>query len=121
MKINEKFIQSYSHHDGTAGALVEIGLESAVPIQSSIFRAFCNDLAMQVTSMDPTDRKELLAQDWIRDPSISVQDAIGQLESELDERVRVMRFQRWDTKPAPPVEGDPPPRKDPAMALRLVK
>ena len=119
MKITDKYIQSYTHN-GRIGVLVEFGLESSMPQRSDEFRKLAVDLAMQIAALRPTDVDELLKQEYIKEPTITVGDLIKQVSVKISEELQVTRFIRWGTDPTPPESEDPPP-KSPAVAMRVVK
>ena len=119
MKIHEKYIQSYTHN-GHIGVLVEFGLESSMLPRTEEFKELSKNIAMHIAAEKPEDVEDLLSQDFVKEPAVSINELIQKFCEELKERVSVVRFVRWDTDFESPQKLDPPP-KDPAVAMGLVK
>ena len=119
MKISDKYINSYTHN-GRIGVLVEFGLESSMPQRSDAFRKLAVDLAMHIAASKPTDVGDLLQQEFVKDPTITVGELIKQVSKSIAEEFIVTRFIRWDTDPLLAEPEEPPP-KSPAVAMRVVK
>lgn len=119
MKINNKYIQSYTHN-GHIGVLVEFGLESSMPPSSEEFVNFTIDVAMHIAASKPVDITELLNQNFVKNSEISIDELIQKVASSISEEISVTRFVRLDTEPAPPKTEGPPP-ESPAVAMRVVK
>jgi elongation factor Ts len=104
-------IQSYIHHDGRLGSLVEINCETDFVARTDDFRQLAQDLALQVAGANPRyispdeipdgtkgDPKELclLLQTFLRDESVAVQDLITEAIRKTGENIRVRRFVRFE-------------------------
>lgn len=105
-------VQSYLHHDGRLGALVEVNCESDFVARTEDFRQLAKDIAMQVASKPETaylsreempdgaegDPKELclLLQPFVRDESRTIEEMIKDVISKTAENVRVRRFARFE-------------------------
>ena len=106
----EGIVQSYIHHDGRLGALVEINCESDFVARTDDFREFAQAIALQVAAANPRylsaeeipdgtdggpDELALLAQPFVRDESQTVQDLITEMVRKTGENIRVRRFARF--------------------------
>ena len=60
------------------------------------FQKLAHDIAMHVAAMKPADDKELLAQPFIKDQDITVQELINQSIAKLGENIRLGRFQVFE-------------------------
>ncbi len=89
-------IESYIHQNSKVGALIEVLCETDFVARTGEFRHLAHEIAMQVAAMNPKDVKSLLKQQYIRDPSLSVQDLIKQAIAKLGENIVVQRFQRLE-------------------------
>lgn len=89
------FVASYVHNNGQVASLVEMVCETDFVAQNSEFRELANEIAMQVASMAPADVKELLAQEYIRDGSTTIEKLIKALSGKIGERMEVTRFVRF--------------------------
>ncbi len=107
----EGIVQSYLHHDGRLGSLVEINCESDFVARTDDFRRLVQDIALQVAATNPTyvapddipentdgDPKELclLPQPFIRDESVTIQDLVQEAIRKTGENIRVRRFARFE-------------------------
>lgn len=104
-------IQSYIHHDGRLGALVEVNCETDFVARTDDFHRLAQDIALQVAGANPRyispddipdgtegDPKELclLLQSFVRDESVAVQDIITEAIRKTGENIRVRRFVRFE-------------------------
>lgn len=92
-EIKEGKIFAYQHNDKTA-AIVALGSETDFLARNEEFEAVGKELAMQVAAMNPENVEEFLEQQYIRDPSKTVNDLIIELISKVGENVVVLDFKR---------------------------
>jgi len=88
------FVASYSHHTGTVAALVELQCETDFVAKNELFIETANNIAMQVASMNPETQEELLKQDFIKDPSRTIQDLINEVNAKTGENTNLGKFVR---------------------------
>lgn len=88
-------IYCYTHGGGSAAAMVEVACETDFVAKTPEFETLCKELAMQIVSMDPKDTEELLAQDYIRDNSKTMDQLVKELSGKTGENIRVTRFARF--------------------------
>lgn len=89
-------ISCYVHQTGKIAVLVEANCETDFVARNEDFIQLGREIAMQVASMKPKDVDELLEQDYIRDPSKTIQDLIAEAVSKTGEKIEVKRFLRWE-------------------------
>ncbi len=92
----EGFIASYVHNNGLIGALVEIQCETDFVAANDEFRSMARDVAMQVAAMNPENVEDLLAQDFIKDPSKTIDVLIKSVSGKVGERMILTRFIRYE-------------------------
>ncbi len=92
----EGMVFSYVHSGGTVGALVDLRCETDFVARTETFQKLGKELCLQVSSMNPKDVKELLEQEYIRDPSKKIADLVGETAGTVGENVRVERFTRYE-------------------------
>jgi len=103
-------IESYIHHNGRLGALVEVNCETDFVARTPEFLQFCRDVAMQVAATNPRyvrldempsdaklsaeERKDacLLEQPFVKDPKTTVHDLLASLIAKTGENVVIRRF-----------------------------
>lgn len=92
----EGYLASYVHNDNKTGALVEVLCETDFVARNEELQEMANNVTLQVVAMEPADVEELLAQDYIRDPQITVGELIKQTSGVLGENIVVNRFVRFE-------------------------
>ena len=109
-----RYIQCYSH-DGRVGVLIEFSLDMSVTTREPQFVQLSKDLAMHIAAHGPKGIEQLLAQPFVREPSLSVSRRISDVSAALEEHIAVIRFLRWGDDPIKPDE----PTKGPAAIVRF--
>ena len=107
----EGLVQTYLHHDGRLGALVEINCETDFVARTEDFSKLAQDIALQVAATNPTylasddipqgtegDAKQLclLLQPFVRDESMTVADMVKETIRKTGENIRIRRFARFE-------------------------
>ena len=93
---NEGYIASYVHGNNKTAALVEILCETDFVARNENLQEVAKNVAMQVVAMNPADVAELLAQDYIRDPQVTIEKLVKQTSGLLGEKLVVNRFVRYE-------------------------
>ena len=106
---SEGLVEAYIHTGGRLGALIELNCETDFVARTDDFRTLVHDLAMQVAATNPKyirpeeaqpdeDPSEvaLLAQPFIKQPTITVEQLIKQYIAKLGENIQVRRFARFE-------------------------
>lgn len=91
----EGFIAHHVHNDHKTAALVEILCETDFVARNDEFQKMATDVAMQVVAMNPENVEELLAQDFIKDADMTIEELVKQLSGKIGERFIVNRFVRY--------------------------
>ena len=91
----EGYIASYVHATGKSAALVEILCETDFVARNPEFQTMAKDIAMQVVAMSPENVDELLKQEFIKNPSVSIEDLVKQLSGKIGEKFVINRFVRY--------------------------
>lgn len=91
----EGLVEAYIHATGKIGALIELACETDFVARNEEFKNLAHELAMQVASMNPQDVKELLEQEYIRDPQKKVEEVVKETVGKLGENIVVKRFKRF--------------------------
>ena len=86
-------IVSYVHAD-RIGVLLELNCETDFVAATSDFRGLAKDLAMQVASMNPLNKEELINQPFIKDLSQSVENLLQAVIAKTGENIQIGRFTR---------------------------
>jgi elongation factor Ts len=86
-------VEVYSH-GGKVGVMVEVLCETDFVAKLEDFKTLAHELALQIASMNPASLDELLAQDYIRDGSLTVDGLIKSVVAKVGENIQVGRFER---------------------------
>ena len=88
------YIAHYVHANNQVAALVEVLCETDFVALNSDFQSMAKDLAMQVVAMSPKDVPELLEQEFVKDPSLTVAELVKTVSGKVGEKFVVSRFSR---------------------------
>lgn len=89
-------VETYIHGDGRVGAMVEVACETDFVARTSEFKNLAHELAMQVVAMDSANVEELLAQEYIRDASKTIDELLKETIAKVGENIVVRRFMRFE-------------------------
>lgn len=104
-------IDAYIHAGGRIGAMVEVNCETDFVARTDEFRQLAHDIAMQVAATAPryiragdvpaeeaarASELALLAQPFIKDPGLTVEELIKRYVAKLGEAISVRRFVRYE-------------------------
>lgn len=87
-------VASYVHTAGRVGVLVALGCETDFVARTEDFTKLAHELCLQVASMNPKDIKVLLAQEYIRDPKITIEELVKQTIGKLGENIKILELER---------------------------
>lgn len=110
-------IEAYVHHGNKVGVLLEVNCESDFVAKNEEFVKFTRDLAMHITAASPLYIKKedvpaqvleherskddfyknhcLMEQPFVKDPSITIRDYLGNIVAKIGENIVVRRFSRF--------------------------
>ena len=91
---NEGYVASYVHNTGKIAALAELLCETDFVARGEEFRGLATEIAMQVAAMAPENNEELMGQELIKRPGVTVEEAIKTLSGKVGENITFGRFQR---------------------------
>jgi elongation factor Ts len=101
---NEGLVAAYVSPNAEIGAMVEVNCETDFVAINAEFSTFVSALAEQVAVDAPSGVTEgaspLMSQAWKRNPSITVEQALGELVTKLGENMGVRRFVRFEVPSA---------------------
>jgi elongation factor Ts len=97
---DEGIVAAYVSANAELGAMVEVNCETDFVARNAEFQSFVSALAEQVAIDAPSGVTEgaspLMAQLWKRNPSLTVEAALGELVTRLGENMGVRRFVRFE-------------------------
>lgn len=92
----EGYIASYVHATNKVAAMVEILCETDFVARNPEFQTMAREVAMQAAAMKPANVEELLAQEYLRDPGMTIEQLVKQLSGKIGEKFVVNRFVRYE-------------------------
>lgn len=92
----EGYIASYVHNNNKVAAMVEIMCETDFVARNEEFQAMARNIALHIVSMNPATVEELLEQEYIKDPTITIGEIIKQLSGKIGEKFVLNRFVRYE-------------------------
>ena len=95
-EVKEGIVESYIHSTKKVGSMIEILCETDFVARNIEFQKLAHDIAMHVAAMKPENDKELLAQPFVRDQDMTVQELINQSIAKLGENIRLGRFEVFE-------------------------
>lgn len=84
------YVFAYVHFNGKVGALVKLACETDFVAKTEDFQALGKEVAMQVASMKPATVEELLAQDYLRNSSQTIEQLVKGVSGKTGENIRVL-------------------------------
>lgn len=91
----EGYIGNYVHSTGKIGVMVEILCETDFVGRNEEFQQMAREVAMHISATNPASVEDLLKEEYIRDPSITIEDLVKQLSGKIGEKFVVNRFVRY--------------------------
>ncbi len=91
---NQGIVEVYNHL-GRIGSMVELACETDFVARNDLFKQVAHDLTLQIASMSPKDIEDLLAQNFIKDESITIADLIRNTVVKTGENICIKRFSRF--------------------------
>lgn len=94
---SEGLIEAFLSDDGKVGALIEVNCETDFVARTDDFKGLVHDLARQAAESagEAADATAMLAQPFINDGSLTVQDALNTAVGKVGENMRLRRFARF--------------------------
>ncbi len=89
-EVKAGFVFSYVHHTGKVGCLVALACETDFVAKNEAFAKLGKEIALQVASNKPETVEELLAQEYIRDGSKTVNDLIKEAIGKIGENIQLV-------------------------------
>ena len=89
-------VATYTHATGKIGVMVELLCETDFVAKHEDFLALTKELCLQVAAMNPETVEELMKQEFIKDPSKTIEEMVKALISKFGENMKISRFERFE-------------------------
>lgn len=87
-------VESYIHGNGKIGVIVALLCETDFVARTQEFKDLAHEVAMQISAMNPKNVDELLSQEYIRDPKLTIADLVKTTIGKTGENIKVREFSR---------------------------
>lgn len=88
-------VETYVHGGGKIGVMVMVLCETDFVARTDEFKHLAHEVAMQIAAMDPKDVEELLSQEFIKDPSKTIEQMVKEAIHKTGENIVVKKFDRF--------------------------
>ncbi len=78
--------------EGNTAVILEVNSETDFVAKNEKFQNFVSEVAAQIVKSDAADVEALLAENWISDPSKTVNDALVNMIATIGEKISIRRF-----------------------------
>ncbi len=92
-EVKAGMIEVYSHA-GRIGVVLQLQCETDFVAKTEDFKTLAHEVAMQIASMNPETPEELLAQEYIRDGSQTIEQLVKAAIAKLGENIQIGKFAR---------------------------
>ncbi len=82
-------------HSGRVGVLLELRVETDFVAHAEPVKQFAKDLAMHIAAMAPETVEDLLKQEFVKDPSMTIEALLTATIAKVGENMKVARFTRY--------------------------
>ena len=86
----------YGHATGKMAAMVQVLCETDFVAKGDDFQNLGKDLVLHVAAMGPKDKKELLAQEFVKDPTKTIDVMIKDVVAKLGENIQIGEFVKYE-------------------------
>ncbi len=80
--------------DEKKAVVVEVNIETDFAANTDQFRTYVNDVAAQALASSNTELEAFMAEKWLKDESLTVEEARAKAVSEISENIGIRRFQK---------------------------
>jgi elongation factor Ts len=89
-------VATYTHATGKIGVMVEFLCETDFVAKHEDFLALTKELCLQVAAMSPETVEELMKQEFVKDPSRTIEEMVKALIVKFGENMKINRFARFE-------------------------
>ena len=89
-------VATYTHATGKIGVMVELLCETDFVAKHEDFLTLTRELCLQVAAMNPETVEELMKQEFVKDPSKTIEEMVKALISKFGENMKINRFARFE-------------------------
>ena len=83
-------------HNGRVSVMVELRCETDFVARNEKFQDLAHGVAMHIAAMAPETVEELYTQQFVKDPSMTVEELVKNMIGTIGENIKVERFARFE-------------------------
>lgn len=83
-------------HNNRVGVLLELRCETDFVAKNELFKELAHNIAMHIAALNPANIEELLAQNFVKDESITIESLIKTAVGKIGENMKVEKFCRYE-------------------------
>lgn len=88
------YLESYIHQ-GRVGVLLQVNAETDFVTRNQDFQEMAKNLTLHISAMLPETVEELLAQQYVKDPSLTVQEYVKSVIAKVGENITIVKFTHY--------------------------
>ena len=89
-------VATYTHTTGKIGVMVELLCETDFVAKHEDFLVLTKELCLQVAAMNPETVEDLMKQEFIKDPSKTIEEMVKTLIVKFGENMKINRIARFE-------------------------
>ena len=89
-------VATYTHSTGKIGVMVELLCETDFVAKHEDFLELTKDLCLQIAAMNPEKVTDLLKQEFIKDPSKTIDEMVKGLVAKFGENIQIGKMARFE-------------------------
>lgn len=93
-EVKEGIISAYIHPNNKIGVMLKLCCESDFVAKNNEFLELARDIAMHIAAMNPKDETDLLSQQFVKKPDMTVRALLVEKIAKIGENIRIGEFFR---------------------------
>ena len=89
-------VATYTHSTGKIGVMVELQCETDFVAKHEDFVELTKEICLQIAAMNPKDVDDLLKQEFVKDPTKTIEEMVKTLVVKFGENMKLTRFARFE-------------------------
>ena len=94
-EIKAGLIKTYTHND-RVGVVLRVGCETDFVARSEPFQQLVHNLAVHIVAMNPANVEELMAQPFVKDEKVSIENLVKETIAKTGENIKIDEFYRLE-------------------------
>lgn len=83
-------------HNNRVGVILEMRCETDFVAKNEMFKELAHNIVMHIAALNPASVEELLAQGFVKDDSMTIEQLVKNTIGKIGENIRVEKFCRYE-------------------------